>query len=377
MRYIETDPREITMNDHIQRTVNYHRASLFLLGLIAFLLVSAALKFTTPIVLPFVIAVLLTFVLEPLVHLLCKLKIPRAVAAVVVVLAIGIGVYFTGLLLVGSIRTIASLYPKYEAKFEEIYRVIAVTFELPYDSQLTLFDNLWSQLNVRQKVQSLAISFSESFVGFAKDTMMVVLFIVFLLLEIGHLKERANLAFAKTFPGGLQNVINAIVLQTTRYLNIKFFISLATGVLVGIGLSLIDMDFPVVWGVLSFVLNFIPTIGSIAAGFGVGLFALVQFYPDPVPIVIAVSIMLGVNMILGNILEPRIAGDHLGLSPFVILVSLLGWSWLWGFAGLILAVPMTVIVKIVCEEIPGLEAVSILLGSYKAAKKKEHKKADE
>jgi len=65
--------------------------------------------------------------------------------------------------------------------------------------------------------------------------------------------------------------------------------------------------------------------------------------------------MLAVNMILGNIVEPRVQGQNLGLSPFVILVSLSAWGWLWGFAGLVLAVPMTVIVKIVCENVPGLE----------------------
>jgi len=75
--------------------------------------------------------------------------------------------------------------------------------------------------------------------------------------------------------------------------------------------------------------------------------------------------MLLVNFIIGNILEPQIQGDNLGLSPFVVLVSLLAWGWLWGFAGLVLAVPMTVIVKIVCEHIPLLEPVAILIGSYK------------
>jgi predicted PurR-regulated permease PerM len=116
-----------------------------------------------------------------------------------------------------------------------------------------------------------------------------------------------------------------------------------------------------------FILNFIPTLGSIAAGIGVILFSIVQFYPEPGPIMATIIIMLSANFVIGNILEPKIQGDHLGLSPFVILVSLLGWGWLWGFAGLILAVPMTVIVKIICEQTPGLEPVSIMLGSYKAA----------
>ncbi|MCK7472027.1 MAG: AI-2E family transporter [Desulfomicrobium escambiense] len=92
-----------------------------------------------------------------------------------------------------------------------------------------------------------------------------------------------------------------------------------------------------------------------------GVFALVQFWPEPGPIAGALAVMVGVNMVLGNVLEPKVQGDNLGLSPFVILVSMLAWGWLWGFAGLVLAVPMTVIVKIICENVPVLEPVSIIL----------------
>lgn len=359
------------MSEHLQKNLQYRRASLFMLAVITLILVGGALKLTTSVVLPFMIAVLLTFVLEPLIILLGKIKIPRLIASVVIVVSIGIAVYFVVLLLINSFRTIATLYPKYEVRFEEIYQTIAKTFNLPYDEHLTLFDNLWGQLNIRTKVQTAAFQFSESMVGFLKDTVMVTLFIVFLLLEIGHFKHRAEVAFSKTFPGGFTPIINAIVLHITRYLSLKFFVSLATGVLVGIGLKFIGLDFPVVWAVLSFILNFIPTVGSIVAGGGVFIFALVQFYPDPGPVVAAGLIMLIVNFVIGNIIEPKVQGDQLGLSPFIVLVSLLGWGWLWGFAGLILAVPMTVIVKIFCEHIPGLESVSIMIGSYKAAVLKE------
>ncbi|HPC70876.1 MAG TPA: AI-2E family transporter, partial [Treponema sp.] len=156
-----------------------------------------------------------------------------------------------------------------------------------------------------------------------------------------------------------------IVTQVSRYLTIKFFVSLATGILVALGLALLKVDFWLIWGIISFILNFIPTIGSLAAGAGVTLFALLQFWPHGWPILGAFLVMLLVNFIIGNILEPQIQGDNLGLSPFVVLVSLLAWGWLWGFAGLVLAVPMTVIVKIVCEHIPLLEPVAILIGSYK------------
>jgi predicted PurR-regulated permease PerM len=115
-------------------------------------------------------------------------------------------------------------------------------------------------------------------------------------------------------------------------------------------------------------MNFIPNLGSIVSWGGTTLFALVQFWPYPGSILATGIVMLAINFILGNAVEPKIQGDNLGLSPFVIVASLVGWGWLWGFAGLVLAVPMTVIIKIVCENVPMLEPVSILLGSYKEVK---------
>ncbi|HAP42898.1 MAG: AI-2E family transporter [Spirochaetes bacterium GWD1_61_31] len=365
------------MTEPGKRNANFVRANLFLLGVVALIMVGATLKLTASVLLPFIIAVLLTFILEPLIHFLGKLRIPRTLAVLVTVLFVGLVVYVIGLILYTSISTIAVSYPRYESRFTEIYILIAKAFDLPYNEQLNLFQNLWQQLNIRANIQSLAIDFSQNFLGLLSDTMMVVLFMVFLLLEMSHLKDRAELAFANAFPGGIKHMIEAIVLQISRYLSIKFVLSLATGLLIGIGLWLLGMDFPLVWGVICFLLNFIPTLGSIVAGGGVVVFAVVQFYPNPVPIIIASIIVLGANQIIGNLLEPKIQGDNLGLSPIVILLSLLVWGWLWGFAGLLLAVPMTVIVKIICEQVPALEPVSIMMGSYKAAVLKEGKAGGE
>ncbi len=358
------------MSDARFKGFNFSKAIVFLLAFICLILAGAALKLTTPVILPFVIAVLLTFVLEPVIVMLERIRIPRVVAVVLAVTAVAAGIVFVGYILFGSAKTILTLYPKYEARFTEIYIRIATVFQLPYNEHLSLFQNLWDQLGLRERVQALAISASQSSLGLLTDATMVVLFVVFLLLELSHFRFRIGVALAGEQAERVKKIGAAVVTQVARYLSVKFFISLATGLLVGFLLTLIGMDFPIVWGIVSFILNFIPNIGSIAAGGGVTLFALVQFWPAPGPVIAAFSIMVGVNMILGNIVEPRIQGYNLGLSPFVILVSLLAWGWLWGFTGLVLAVPMTVIVKIVCENVPVLEPVSILMGSYRGAKRK-------
>ncbi|MBN1520414.1 MAG: AI-2E family transporter [Spirochaetales bacterium] len=354
------------------RGFNYAKANLFLVGLIVLMLVAAVLKLAQPVVLALVVSVLLAFVLEPLIAVFERLKVPRVLSIIIVFLLISVGLVVIGAILAGSISTIATLYPKYEERFTEIYQRVASVLSLPYDEHRSLFQNLWDQLGVRQKVQSWALSLSQSSAAFLGDTAMVLLLTVFLLLEIGHMRTRVETAFAGKMSGRIQAIIADVVKQVARYMSIKFLSSMVTGVLVGILLAIIGVDFAIVWGVLSFILNFIPAIGSVVAGGGVTLFALVQFYPDPGPIIGAFLVVTGVNMVIGNFVEPRVQGENLGLSPFVIILSLMAWGWLWGFAGMVLAVPMTVIVKIVCENVPILEPVSVMLGSFKAAKLKEN-----
>jgi predicted PurR-regulated permease PerM len=212
----------------------------------------------------------------------------------------------------------------------------------------------------------MTLTFSNAFLLFLRDAFMVALFMVFLLFEAVFFREKLDRAFEGERAEQIKKISADLMTQVTRYLSIKFVISLITGLLAGIGLKIIGVEFAVVWGVIQFIVNFIPNIGSIAVGVAVTAFSLVQFWPDPMPILITGLLMLAINLTLGSILEPKIMGDRLGLSPLVVLVSLLVWGWIWGFAGLILAVPMIAIIKIVCENIPVLEPISILLGSHKA-----------
>ena len=331
------------------------------------------LKVTAPVILPFTVSLFLAMVMNPMVLFLEGWRLPRIVS---ILLAIGIiitGLYLIGIVLFSSARTILTLYPRYERRLTEIYGTLAGFFEFSYDDRLSFFDNLWGQWGVRSRIRGITLALSNGFIGFLREALMVVLFMAFLLLEMAFFKDKIDLAFEHKRSGQIQKIGADVVRQMSRYLSAKFFISLATGVAVTIGLSLTGLEFAVLWGLIQFILNFIPNIGSIAAGTGVGLFALLQFWPEPGPIIVTVLIMLGVNMIIGNILEPKIMGDNLGIAPIAVLMSLMIWGWLWGFVGLILAVPMTVIVKILCENIPMLEPVSILLGSRKAvlAKKAE------
>ena len=258
-----------------------------------------------------------------------------------------------------------------------IYKLTAATFNLQFDDGKSFIDNLWSVLQVREYVQKLAVFLSSGLFTFAKYFLVIILLFTFLLIEIKSTGKKINSAFHSKTRSKVFRIIQQVISETVRYLSIKFFISLATGILVFIGTSIVGMDFPIVWGFLAFIMNFIPTFGSIISTLLTTLFATLQFYPAWGKIIYIFILLLSINMILGNILEPRIEGNHLGLSPFVILVSLSLWGWLWGFVGMILAVPMTVIIKIVCENFSILNPIAVLLGNGIARKTPQAKAAEE
>ena len=353
------------MKDRYQH-FNSGRVIFFLVATITIMLFAAVLKVTSSVVLPFTVSALLALVTNPLVKILQKFHIPRALSVFLVLILLITGLFFMGIVIYSSGRTILTLYPKYEARLTEIYIWMSRFFELSYDEHLTIFDNLWGQLGVRSRIRVLTISFSNGFINFLKDAVMVAIFMVFLLFEAVFFKEKLDKAFEGTRVLKIKKMSMDIMTQVSRYLSIKFFISIANGIIIGIGFKIIGVEFAVVWGVIQFIANFIPNFGSIAVGVCATVFSLVQFWPSPGPVIATAFVVLGMNTVLSYFFEPKIMGDNLGLSPLVILLSLLIWGWLWGFVGLIIAVPMMVIIKIICENIPVLEPFSVLLGSRKA-----------
>jgi predicted PurR-regulated permease PerM len=346
---------------------NSGRVMFFLLATITVILFAAVLKITSSVVLPFTVSLLLAIVTSPIVKKLIEFRIPRIVSIMLVLLLLIIALAFICMVLYSSGRVLITLYPKYEARITEIYIWIARVFELPYDDHLSIFDNIWGQVGVRSRIRIMTLSFSNAFLFFLKDTFMVALFMIFLLIEAAFFREKLDKVFEGPRAAKIRKISSDLLTQVTRYLSIKFIISLVTGLVVGATLKIIGLEFAAVWGVIQFILNFIPNVGSIAVGLAATAFSLIQFWPAPGPIVATGLVMLSANLVIGSVLEPKIMGDNLGLSPLVVLVALLVFGWLWGFAGLILAVPMMVIIKIVCENIPVLEPISILMGSRKAA----------
>ena len=352
--------------------VNYTKGIFYLLLCLGIIAVGTVLKLTTEVVLPITVSVFLGLVFQPVINSLhTKFRIPTILGIVIVFLILFVLIFFIVTLLISSSKAILTLYPKYEERFLTIYVTVAEIFNLPYDSDLSLFNNLWGQLGVRNAIQSMALSFSNNLITFVRNLTVVSLFLIFLLMEMGLFKAKAIAALDGKTPGRITFIMRDIIQQVTKYISVKFFISLLTGIFVFLGTWVVNLDFPIIWGFLAFVLNFIPNFGSILSGILTTFFALVQFWPKPAPVIWVGFVMLAVNMILGNFVEPKVQGRNLGLSPFIIIVSLSIWGWLWGFLGMILAVPMMVILKIVCENISFLQPLSIFMGSKPPAEHKD------
>ena len=341
------------------------RITPFLIGLIALMAVGAVLKLAQSVVLPLVIAWLLSYVLAPVVNFLTGRRVPRPLAILFVLLLLFVVVYTGVIFLNARVWAIIEAFPKYQARFTEISLALDRVLESTY--------NPLSNIDWGHNITVYLVRLSGSLVSILSSVVLVFIFLIFMLSGQPYFKLKVVKAFSSDRAEQLTGIITAITSQITRYLTAQFFISLATGFCIWAALSLIGVDFPITWGAFGFFLNFIPTVGSIIASIPPILLALVQFYPEIWPAVITLIAVLTIQLVIGNGIAPKVMGERLNLSPVVVLLSLLFWGWLWGVVGALLSIPITTAIKIGCENIPALHPVSVLMGSGRKSYLEEQK----
>jgi len=330
-----------------------------LVGIVAMVATGFVLKTAQAVILPLVIAWFLSYILAPLVNFLARKRVPTGPSVGVVLFLLLGFFYLAGLFIYSRVLAFAAEYPKYAEQFNQISAGFSAHITLP---------SWWPENTVdwQQKVGEWLVSLPGSFVSFFKNLILVLIFLVFMLLGKPYFQSKIERAFPDTKGEAVNRLTASIAHQISRYLSIKLLISAITGVLVWLVLWLMGVDFPITWGVLAFLLNFIPTVGSIVATIPPVLLAFVQFYPDRLWMAVAVLVVLVlIQQVMGNFIEPKLMGENLNLSPVVILLSLVFWGWLWGITGALLSVPIAAAIKIVCENIEMLKPISILMGSGK------------
>ncbi len=320
-------------------------------------IIGVVLKLAQPVLFPFFLAIFLSFTLYPVLNFLTRFKVPRSVAILFILLVTFFIIYLLGSLLYSSGKTFAAEFPKYGQKINDI--LTSVFAKLNFSSQEIESFNLMEQLNIKNFGNLILSVFGDIF-SFLSNLFLILIFFVFILAGRGETETKIFRSFKREQAETFIQIKNNIDTQIQRYLGIKTVISLITGLLATIILLFFGVDFAIVFGFFTFVLNYIPNIGSIIATALPLIIALFQF--DTLWPAFWILIILGsIQMLLGNFIEPKVMGRGLGLSPLVILFSLFFWGWLWGLPGMILAVPIVAVIKIVTSNIPSLKFISILI----------------
>jgi predicted PurR-regulated permease PerM len=253
-----------------------------------------------------------------------------------------------------SLNSFSESLPFYETRIREQTAALftwlrATGVELP-DTMPNYFDPGGIMRLVGKMIASLS--------GVLANAFLILLTVIFILMEATVLPAKLRIAFSK--PDESMGQANKFLESFNRYMAIKTFTSLLTGAFIAVWLSVQGVDFALLWGLLAFVLNYVPNIGSLIAAVPGVLITLIQLGVGSA-LVAAVGYFV-VNTIMGSILEPRLMGHGLGLSTLIVFLSLVFWGWVLGPVGMLLSVPLTVALKIALEVNESTRPIAILLG---------------
>ncbi len=344
----------------------YTKLIAYFLGFITFVLIVFILKSLREILIPFTIAVFLTYLFHPLIDIFAKYKIPKWVT-LIFILVILFGIYYLiAVLLVSNFGTFQEKMQLYGENLSGLIQKILSPFNLTLSelSQMLNFKieevnvaNIFEKLFKAGIIQNLFNSFSSMLGNF----FIAMLFWALMMLGKNKFEERLKVAF-ESRKELVEKNITTINKQLQSYIIIKTITSLITGSIATIILLAYGIDYAIVWGLLTFILNFIPNIGSLVATLFPILISFLEYGFGFTTISLAVLLILNQN-IMGNMVEPHYMGLSMDLSTVLVLFSLIFWGWVWGIVGMFLSVPITASIKILFSNIDGLKPLAIIMGS--------------
>jgi AI-2 transport protein TqsA len=321
----------------------------------ALVVIAAGLRMAAPVLVPLTTAVLIALVSLPMLALFARWRVPRALG-VLLVLAVNAALLgFVAWIVVRSAGEIGERLPAYAVQLRQAEATALAWLDARGVDASALFRYGWVQ---PERLLEIATRLALDLTNVLWAAVVIVLFLAFLLLEAEGLPRKLHAAFGDRVRE--LRPLAPIAHDVQRYLVIKTLVSLVTGALVAIAATLVGVDFALFWGLLAFVMNFVPNIGSIAAGLPAVTLALLQLGVGPALVLLACYLVI--NMLLGNVLEPLVMGRELGLSTVVVLASLVFWGWVWGPVGMVLALPITMVARIVLENTHGYRWLAVLLG---------------
>lgn len=340
---------------------NRTRGIISFIGVILFL---AVMKLCSSLVLPLVLALFIFILVTPIMERLERCHVPSPIAMILVLLIVTCICIVFVYVIFAMVNMVLEKLPEYISKVARFDTYLTTKIRDVFNVTETDFPSVIALLNIDwvAQVKNVLTSISSASVSVMGDVAMIVLYLMFLLMERSTIYPKVSAAFPESEEEA-QTMVKNIGHQTSRYLSVKVLISAATGVLFYLTAIISGMDFPLVWGVLAFLLNFIPTIGSIVVTVIASFMAAIQFLPQWSKIFVIFFVFLAIEMILGNVIDPKLQGVQLNLSPLVILIMLSLWGYVWGIVGMFLAVPITSVIQLICANIPSMRPIAILLSS--------------
>ena len=332
-----------------------------LMGFLSAIALCTVLHVASGVFIPLVVAWFILQILRPVIQLGRTFR-PSPWLNVTLVFTVLAIVGIVGFRFIASqVIEFSNVYGVYSDKLNEAFGRIMISLDVPSET-LASFDWMAILRSNMRNISELIVNLSSKFV-------LTFVFLMFMLLEAPFLNEKIKKAFSGNSASRIRNILDTISTQVSRYLVTLTLISLVTGILAWLVLMVLDVKLAAGWGVLTVLLNFIPTVGSIVATIPPVVMAIIQFSPGFFrPLLVLVS-LTAIQVTIGNVITPKVMGDRLGVSPVMILLSLLLWGMIWGIPGALLSTPIISIIKIICENISSLRPIAVLIGSGEAALK--------
>ncbi len=334
-----------------------------LVGLASLVIFLAGVQAASAIVTPFLISAVIAVLTIPVVSWLHAHRVPKAIAILIVACSLAGLLALVGSVALASLEEFNRNLPSYQERLalqvetvtssaQDLLKKFGVEF---------VVEDLWKQLDFKSAA-GLAGSTLLRFGNLVTKALLIVLTIIFMLQEGFRMPAKMAAALGqtdRTWDGFL-----TFAKSVQKYLAVKTTTSLATGVLAGLWTWALGVDHPVFWGLLAFLFNYVPNIGSFVAAIPPVLMAIVQFGAGT-GVVVAIG-YFAINITIGGVIEPKFMGDSVGLSPLVVFMALVFWGWMLGGVGMLLSTPLTIIVKIALENYSGTRWIATLIGSGRA-----------
>jgi predicted PurR-regulated permease PerM len=327
----------------------------------AVIVIVFGLQMAKALLVPFLLAAFLALITVRPMLWMQRHRVPAILAALVIVFVVMLILGLLGAIVGTSIAEFTAALPAYQARLDVIVRGVVSFVGERFNTEES-FRNLSDMIDPGWAM-GLVANILNGLTDVLKNVFLIFFTMIFILLEASTVETKVEAAFGRTTTSLERQ--RAFLNNLGRYLGIKTIVSLATGLTAGLLTWAIGLDFPLLWAMLAFLLNYVPTIGSIIAAFPAILMALVQLgFPEATATALG---FVGINLVFGNFVEPRLMGYGVGISALIVFIGLVFWGFVFGPVGMLLSVPLTMTLKLALESDPRTRWIAILIGSERDA----------